>query len=350
MLSLNVLPAVWGGPWQWTPVELPNGWSAVVANPSPAEWMSWVCLLATAVAVGLILRGRPCLRPWLLGSIGFSALVIIAASVARAGNPFASEAYRYTFDLVWPLGLLMVLSVVPLWWEGSRTSRWGGVLVVLVCVSAVFSSVVPARLWIANESRVYMANATRGFDLIPPDATVLAQGVPSGLVDPIGVSPFANTAAVMSPVPGAPSFGDVSEGRLLGFGPMGLVEEQTIQGPASVAGPDGRCGYQVTSVPRSIPLDGELISWAFYARVSYVSATDTTLNLAVGGQINSVPLRAGGQREVYFPVQGPGKDVLVSLGSESTIACLNEIRIGNRVSLGSGDVVPIPPKGLSNGE
>ena len=168
--------------------------AAVVANPSPAEWMSWVGLLATAVAVGAILQGRPCLRPWRLGSIGFSALVIIAARVARAGNPFASEAYRYTFDLVWPLGLLIVLSVVPFWWR-VRERRDGAVFSsVLVCVSAVFSSVVPARLWIANESRVYMANATRGFDLIPPDATVLAQGVPSGLVDPIGVSPFANTA------------------------------------------------------------------------------------------------------------------------------------------------------------
>ncbi len=138
LLTLNVLPALWGGPWRWTPVSLPDGWSPVVANPAPPGWMMWACLIGTALALAWIWRFRPGLRGWLGWSLGFSAAVLFAGGLARAGNPFASEAYRYTFDLVWPLGLIMVLAVVPLWWQQSRVSLWGSGLIVLICASALF--------------------------------------------------------------------------------------------------------------------------------------------------------------------------------------------------------------------
>ncbi len=350
LLTLNVLPALWGGPWRWTPVSLPDGWSPVVANPAPAGWMVWACLIATGFAIGWIWRLRPSLRGWLGWSLAFSAVVLLAGGLARAGNPFASEAYRYTFDLVWPLGLIMVLAAVPLWWQHSQVSLGGSGLIVLICISAVFSAVTPSRLWGSNQARDYMENATAGFSGIPADTRLLPQGVPAALVDPIRISALANSEVVMSPVPGSPQFGDVADGALLGFSPWGVVEEQQVEGPTSVKGPDPDCGYLVSSTPRTVRLDGALIAWAFYARVAYTSGTATTLNLAVGGRITTVPLQAGGPRVVYFPVQGPGEEVLVSLGADDAVACLSEVAIGNRVSPDSGELVPLPPSGLPDDE
>jgi len=76
--------------------------------------------------------------------------------------------------------------------------------------------------------------------------------------------------------------------------------------------------------------------------VAYFSGTDTTLNLAVGGRISSVALESGGLKAVYFPVNGPGQDVLVSVSTPGVSVCLTEIKIGNRESRRTGDVVPLP--------
>ena len=156
------------------------------------------------------------------------------------------------------------------------------------------------------------------------------------------MAPYANAQVVMTPQPGAPVFGPYAPETLFGFGGDGRVEKQEVIGPVSPPGPDENCGYQVTDVPRTIPLDGKLIAWDFYARVAYFSGTQTTLNIAVGGQIHTVPLEAEGLRVVYLPVNGPAQDVLVSLGTPGAVACVTDVTVGNRVSPGSEDVVPLP--------
>src|SRR5690606_11032336 len=127
----------------------------------------------------------------------------------------------------------------------------------------------PARDWMGNQARVYMANAASGFQLIPEGQTVLNQGVPEDLIHPGLMAPYANAEVVMTPVPGAPTFGTYAADRLFGFDSDGNVREQTVLGPTSLPGPDANCGYAVTTAPRSVPLDGDVIAWDFYARVAY---------------------------------------------------------------------------------
>jgi hypothetical protein len=345
VLVLNLLPAVWGGPWRW--FELPNQvWPPVLANPAPMWWAVWLAgLLSLMAAVWLWLR-RPALRWLLLTVVGYAGLVLALAAYARAGSVVASVAYRYTFDFVWPLVLLLVLAVVPSVGEQRRTSRFGVVVLAAIIVSALWSTWVPARDWAGNPTKQYMANAARGFAQIPEGQGVLDQGVPYDLIHPGLMAPYANARTVMTPQPRAPMFAEFAEEDLYGFASDGSVETQDVDGPRSPSGPDEGCGYRVTDFPRTIPLDGRLIPWGFYARIAYFSGTDTTLNLAVGGQIHTVPLRSGGLRTVYFPVSGPGDEVLVSVGTPGAVSCVTDIRIGNRVSAQTGDIVPLPVTGL----
>ncbi|MEZ5119279.1 MAG: hypothetical protein R2686_05150 [Candidatus Nanopelagicales bacterium] len=342
LLVLNVLPAIWGGPWRWFEI-LPQVWNPVVANPAPPWWMVWASMLATLAAGVAIWRRRPALRGLLQGVGTFIVFVLLVAGLARSGTPVESVAYRYTFDILWPVVLLATLVAVPLWWQSnSRISRPVVAGVAIVCASCVVSTLVPARAWVDNPGELYMANAVAGFSRIPAGQIVLNQGVPFDLVHPALMAPYANAQVVMTPEPGAPEFGLVARDTLWGWAEDGSVEEQTVAGPTSEPGPDPECGYQVTDVPRSIPLDGKLIAWDFYARVAYFSGTSTTLNLAVGGRISSVDLDAGGLRAVYFPVNGPGEDVLVSVSTPGVSVCLTKIEIGNRVSQETGDLVPLP--------
>ena len=341
LLVLNVLPALWGGPWRW--FELPPlEWPPILANPAPMWWAVWFAAILTMIALVAVIVKIPSLRLLVAVVFGYVFAVLVLAGVARAGALVGSVAYRYTFDLVWPLTLLMVLGVFPALNQARRVWRPGVVVMSLIVVSALMSTVVPARDWAANPGKEYMANAVSGFAQIPTGQTVIDQGVPFDLIDTGLMAPYANARTVMTPQPGAPEFGLVARDALWGWAEDGSVEEQKVVGPTSVPGPDPDCGYRVTDVPRSVPLDGKLIAWDFYARVAYFSGTDTTLNLAVGGRISSVALESGGLKAVYFPVNGPGQDVLVSVSTPGVSVCLTEIKIGNRESRRTGDVVPLP--------
>ncbi|MEZ5157375.1 MAG: hypothetical protein R2720_11370 [Candidatus Nanopelagicales bacterium] len=341
---INIAPAVLGGPWWW--FEVPNvSWPAVRVLPAPPGFIGVMCLVACAVALVAIVRRRPQVSgfvPWaLLYALAATALPVLG----RSGTNLASPAYRYTFDLVLPVTILLCLGLVPIWWqEGGRRARaW--IVAGALAVSMVASTVVPAAAWGRNEARDYMGRAVLGFADIPPDQTVIAQRVPEDLVPGL-LWQYANTRAVMSPQPGAPVFSDTTRGTLYGFADDGSVEVQDVEGPTSPEGPDRDCGYAVTSTPRTIPLDGRLIEWSYLARVAYFSQTDTVLNMAVGGQINTVDLPASGLDAVYFPVSGPGEEVLVSVGTPGVTVCVTEVRIGNRISPRTGAVVPFEPRGF----
>lgn len=343
LLVLNVLPGLWGGPWRWFDVR-PQDWHAIVQNPAPPWWAVWLCVFATGVAIVWIVRYRPVVRTFLPWAAAFAVLAVAIVAIARAGTFVESVAYRYTFDIAWPFMLIATLCVIPMWWQDDRVpTRWW-IPVSLFSASALVSTLVPATNWMSNQGREYVDNAIAGSERLPDDYLMLAQGVPEDLIEPSLMRPYANTRTVLLPQPGSPIFGNHAHGILWGFDDAGRLQEQDVQGPASLPGPDPDCGYRVTDRPRSIPLDGRLINWAFVARIAYFTGTPTSLNVAVGGRVHSVPLRAEGLDAVFLPVTGPGTDILVSVGTPGAVACVSDVRIGNRVDA-EGELVPAPLEG-----
>jgi hypothetical protein len=345
MLTQNILPGLWGGPVSWAPVPLPDNWPSVIAVPAPGKGLILAAIVMTLAGLIGVWLTRHELRPYVIGVVGWVGAIALVAAAARAGNPLASEAYRYTFDAVWPALFLVLLF--------TRSSlrvglQWGlGVVSVILVVAAVGSTSFPVQIWGDNLGKSYVNNATEGFGSITSGQVVLPQAVPAGMVDPLLLAPYANTEAVLQPQSGSPDFGKYADGQLVGFALDGRFEVQDVQGARSVEGPDPDCGYAVTSAPREIDLDGELINWNWYARVAYFTGSPTTLNMAFGGEITTVPVTAGGLNSIFFPVSGPGRDVLVSVSDPGVTLCLTEVRIGNRVGPG-GDVVDAPPGGGPN--
>lgn len=342
--AVNIAPAVWGGPWWWSEVPAQT-WSPVRVLPATPIAVGVACLLACLAGTVYVLRRRPQIAgfvPWaILYALATTALPVLA----RSGTNLASPAYRYTFDVVLPVAIILTLALVPLWWQTGRPARALKPLMLALAVSMIVSTVVPAQAWRSNEAEAYVEKAVGGFSSIPAGQSVIPQAVPEDLVPGL-LWQYANTEAVFAPQPGAPDFAQTTRGVLYGFAPDGSVQVQDVAGPTSPEGPDPDCGYRVGDVARQIPLDGELIAWQFLARVAYFSGVDTTLNLAVGGQIHTVPLPAGGLDAVYFPVDGPGEEVLVSVGTPGATVCVTEVRIGNRVDPATDTIVGMPLREL----
>lgn len=338
---VNCLPAFWGGPYNWRPVPLPQGWPSVLVTPAPGVLV--VVGAATLSLAGMIatLTFRPQLRTFTLFTVGWVAGIAFVASLVRVGDPVASIAYRYTFDALWPVILLISACFAK---STAERTYLRSLLVVAAAVALVVSAYPAAQAWRANLAGPYLARATSGFGSIAPGQQILPQGVPAGLVDPVLLAPYANTEVVLQPQAGAPMFADYADSVLLGFAQDGAVEEQTVSGPRSLPGPDPQCGYRITNVARSIPLDGKLIDWGFYARIAYFTGTPTSLNIASGGEITTVNLQAGPLSAVYLPVSGPGTDVLVSTGAPGVTACVTEMVVGNRLHA-DGQTVALVPTG-----
>lgn len=338
---VNIAPAVFGGPWWWYQVPT-EAWSPVRVLPAPPVALGVACLAGMLAGIGFIAARRPAVARFLPYAILYSVAATALPVLARSGTNLSSPAYRYTYDVVVPVVILVTLALVPMWWCTMTRSSLPIVVTGGLAVSMAVSTVSPASAWAANGAEEYVGNAVAGFPSIATSQSLMPQGVPEDLVPGL-LWQYANTNAVLSPQPGAPNFDSTARGRLLGFDAEGRVVDQDVEGPRSPDGPDPDCGWAVTDVPRTIPLDGGLIAWDFVARVAYFSATDTTLNLAVGGQIHSVPLPASDLDAVYFRVTGPGDEVLVSVGTPSVTVCVTEVRIGNRVESATGAPVPWPP-------
>lgn len=341
---VNIAPAVFGGPWWWTTVPA-REWSPVRVLPATPMAVGLMCLVLCAAGIVFVLRRRPGVAGFVPYAVAYSLATTAVPVLGRAGTDLASAAYRYTYDVVIPVAILLALTIVPLWWQRAEPAVWARLVPVGLLASMTISTVVPAAAWGANESESYVRRAVSGFTSIPEGQVVIPQGVPEDLVPGL-LWPYANTSAVLTPQPGSPTFGDVARGSLFGFGSDGTLQTQEVVGPRSLPGPDPGCGYAVTGNPRLIPLDGRLIAWRFMARIAYFSGSDTILHVAVGGQIHSVPLPASELTAVYFPVNGPGKDVLVSIGTAEDTVCVTEVVIGNRVEPGGGSPVPLTPEGL----
>lgn len=342
---VNIAPAVFGGPWWWDDVPT-AGWEPTRVLPATPGSIGFACLLLTLAGLAFVVRRRPHIAGFVPYAILYSLATTAVPVVGRAGTALASLAYRYTYDVAVPLSILMSLAVVPLWWQKVEARRWAWAVPVGLAVSMMVSTVAPAVAWGRNEAKDYVRRAVSGFGSIPAGHAVIPQGVPEDLVPALLLWPYANTEAVLAPQPGAPVFGEVSPDPLLGFGAGGSLQRQDIVGPQSLPGPDSQCGYAITDIPRLVPLDGELIPWEFLARVAYFSGVDTTMYVAVGGQIHTVPLPASELTAVSFPVAGPGREVLISIGTPGATVCVTEVRVGNRTDPDTGAVVPLVPKGL----
>ena len=307
--------------------------SATVVDRSAA-------VIGAAVAVAAIIGGDLCSEgscrgwpPWCASSW--------ATAVARARSVVSSVAFRYTFDLAWPLALVVAITFVAPVVETGGPSRWVWSFTVGFACRLPFppscrpaiGRATPEGVRGQRHSRVL---AAAGWS-VAADA-----GVPPDLIDPVLMRDYANSEVVLLPEPGAPPFADHVADELFGFAADGHLARQDVAGPRALPGPDPDCGYRVSDVPRELPFDGSLIAWPFYARIAYFSGSDTELNLAVGGQIHTVPLRSGGLSAVYLPVSGPGDSVLVSLNTPGAAACVTELRIGNRQDAATGEQVPLP--------
>ena len=343
--AVNIAPAVLGGPWVWGLIPM-QSWAPVRSLPATPMAVGVLSLMLCALGLAFILRARPQVARFVPWAVAYAVAATAIPVLGRSGTNLATPAYRYTYDVVLPVSVLIVLALVPMWWQPRPTSRWLWPVTAGLVVSMAVSTWVPAAAWGHNQAKAYVARAVAGFGAIPEGQAVIPQGVPEDVVPKL-LWQYANSQAVFEPQPGAPRFAGSAVGTLFGFAPDGAVVEQEVSGPATPEGKDPDCGYAVTNTPRSIPLPRSLDAWEYMARIAYFSGTDATLNVAIGGQVHSLALPAHGLQAVYFPVNGPAGDIWISVSEPDVTVCVTQVQIGTRVDKATQSPVPLAPRGFA---
>ena len=358
LLTRNVLPAVWGGPWVWF-ITKGQSWPGVLALPSPTGVMVVGAGLLSAALLVLIWWARPHLLRFVGAMAVFLVVILAVAGVARAGSFVASLGYRYTFDFALLVALLLALVVAPVSVQNPVAARaqalreWlirgritGNLVTTILLVGLTTSMLVsmgtPVQAWHSTRVKEYVANGVATFSRVPANVDLLSQGVPQDLVHPVLMKPYASTQVVFTPQPGAPRFASTATDGLFGFDPDGRIVEQEILGPRSAPGPEGECGYGERGAPVVMPLEADLMGWIFYAKLEYYSGAETTATVRIGPELATVPIHSG-VHSVYFPTAGPAKAVQVDVVDADRPVCFVSVTVGNRVSKAGGDATPVLP-------
>ncbi|MDQ1305211.1 MAG: hypothetical protein QG671_1042, partial [Actinomycetota bacterium] len=189
LLTRNVLPAVWGGPWSWFITE-GQSWPGVLALPAPTSVMVLGAGLLTAGVLALIWWARPQLLRFIGAMALFLVVILAVAGIARAGSFVASLGYRYTFDFALLVALLLALVVAPVsssnpvapraqalrdWLVRGRISGnlVTGLVLGALAASMVVSMGIPTKAWHSSQVKDYVANGVATFSRVPANVDLL---------------------------------------------------------------------------------------------------------------------------------------------------------------------------------
>jgi len=357
LFLLNIVNASAGGPWQWFSAQ-GETWNGVLVIPEHSVFLRVVAVVLLIAAIVLVRLFRPTLFAYLMWLVFYAGLITLIAAYGRGGAVVASSGYRYTFDFWIPLAFFAGVLFYPVRGEADPFSarahrfaqRWAprgvnrqavaALAAALFLTSSLISAVEPSLRWINSQTKDYVFSARDSMSDIQQNAEFLPQKTMTDLIHPILMLPFASTEVVFSPDPVFRPFTAYSTDGLFGFAPDGKAEQQYVAGILSQ--PDGVCGYQVTTAPVSIPMSQQVPQWSFVAQVSYLASADTTVEMTVGPQTHTVPIRQG-MHNVFFQVDGPVAEVTVLGTDASAQTCIDQVSIGPRLGPNTKEPLYPPP-------
>lgn len=138
----------------------------------------------------------------------------------------------------------------------------------------------------------------------------------------------ANNLKFLAPlVTDAVDFPDASS-ELAIAGDDGSLRQVAIgRGVDSVPGPSRGCGWRVTDKGRRIPLAGDAFDFAWWARIGYLSSTDSPVTVAAGQNRVETSVRSG-LNNLYLRLEGGFDHVTIDGLDPGTTLCVDVIEVG----------------------
>lgn len=359
LFFLNIVPGAAGGPWVWFSAQ-GETWPGVLVIPRYSTVLLVVAPLLLLAVVALVRLYRPNLFVYLMWMVGYAAFITAIAAYGRGGAVVASTGYRYTFDFWIPLaffaGLLFfgvkgeadpfpprtIALVERLRGRGITRPVVAAAAAAMFIVSSLISAVEPALRWVNSQTKEYVATAQQSVVRTPRTAQFLPQKTMTDLVHPYLMLPFASTEVVFSPDPVFRPFSESSTDGLFGFDPSGNAEQQFVPGIQSEP-PAEVCGYTLGATPVVIPMTTQVPQWSYVAEVSYLSSADTSVEMTIGPDTRTVPVRPG-LHNVFFEVDGPVDEVTARAPQPGVDVCIDRVNIGPRLGPGTKEALYPPPE------
>lgn len=341
MLGSSFATALVGGPWRWDAQIAPVGQAD---PPVVLVVLSWAVV---ALTIGLVaLRRERTGRAWVLLLAYVSAdFVLLLTTRAQVVGAVSGTEYRYLTDAMCAVVLALGLATMELRGaaEGSRSrraehSRWRtpvGALAVVVCASALWSSVGYARIWHddhpgkrffaralddlseterADQGRVDLANQ------------YLSQRV-TGALD-LRYSSSDVLLPLLSAVPRFPTVTD----QLHLLTENGAVVPATIDAATTtVPGPVTGCGWLIRgSASRDLGLVGPAIHRTWWLRIDYLASNDSGLTVTAGETTEVANLHRG-LHELWVRVDDGFDHVRLGGVDDGVTVCVDRVTVGEPV-------------------
>lgn len=339
----SVLTSVFGGPWSW---QINSGGIAV-SDPS---W--WGILIAAEVLILIV-----CLSLWVRRRAWAAVLAAFAAFLTsslllllgRIANPLDAlgtdrgVSYRYSADLIapfaiagavmfsavvgetdaWRNSIAWVRSKLPSSVDGRRFVIFGVLNLLVVSSLVSWMGYVPA--WASNKGGDWAQAASREINKLPIGQTLVNQPVPDTVLKR-QVSSYSLAQAILTPyVPQERWTAQSSSLTVVdayGFVGPGYVDGQHVAGPAP------NCGWRLdTGKSVTVDLQIALEEHQWLIQLGYLSGANGAFSVQLGGNPATDIVIDRGLANVYTAVQGPGKTVVLTNQTSSTV-CVSDLWIG----------------------
>jgi hypothetical protein len=321
-------PSLFGGPGRFW-----NGWFSL-AVPSDFEvWFSFVMIF--------LLFAWSMIRNW--RSLKYWALLLAMASVnlaliALANRTLAELATRYMSDLVFPLVLLVGLAVVGNSHDErdsyspvarkviQRSASVALVAIVVAGVAVVAHSANSQSVLVADmkyaPGKSYVETARRSTDASNIAPTIIPQAGPVDVINyPFGFVGMSSTRVVLLPADLNVRFGSVTEKPFMVLSDGTVVPAQFDLISKAIS-PGTECLNDPDQITTTLKMDSSPIGWGWYGHMRYTASGASKADLVWSGPETVVSFESG-SHDVYFPIEGGGETLTVSLDGRGV--CLHEI-------------------------
>lgn len=338
----GLVPALLGGPVSWLAI---GAGTAAVDPGTITVIITMIALLGIAV-YGLVQSARS-RAVWIL-TVLYIALDLILMAIGRGGGDVIVQlglSLRYTVDsLIVLLVAITITLAAPVGGTDSLRARQArrraaalvehrptSILVVPVLIVAFIAASIASHVNLIaplsqNASREWLTSIQRTVDQEPQRIQILDTPVPDFVLTEL-TAPYNLSSWVLAPLDDGIEVTDVIyQGRM--FDDAGRLVPAEVVGVDSTPGPDGDCGWALTTEPITITLTGDPFYWYYTMRLSYLAAGNVTISVTWGdGPASIVDLREG-LGDAFISVEGGGPTMTIAPTQSDFGVCIAAVRVG----------------------
>ncbi len=329
----NLAPSLFGGPGRFWAER-----SIFGSISTTADFEMLISLLFLVVLFAWsIIRRRTSIKYWVL-LVAMTVANLILIAFANRSMPLTT---RYMSDLVFPMMLLIGLAVIgnsndpsdrsspltPILFRFSTFTRLALIAVAGIAVfvhSATSQTALVKAMW-AVPGKDYVETARRTARAAIKTPMAITQAVPPGVIAGFYFGRFGEntTEVVLLPADVNIRFGRVVENpsMVLADGSVVPAKFDPVSKPVATGTP---CLNQPYRNRTTLTMNNSPFQWPWYGRLKYTAISKATVGIIWSGPKVVIEIEPG-SRTLFFPIEGGGQTLTVTLSNSGS--CIHEIEI-----------------------